>query len=168
MGGFLSSIFMGLIFMGEGALGAIASVFHGGEFFGTGPGDGEQEGRGVYCFHVVANGGAEGEETASVEVVRFAVDGDADVPFENLDGEGAVSVVLFHAGDSLHSDENNSEVVLLEESPRIEAGLPRLLLFGVSYFLGKVELSDFVDHGAVLQRGCHVRALLCRQEVYAS
>jgi hypothetical protein len=33
-------------------------------------------------------------------------------------------------------------------------------LFGVSYFLEKVELSYFVDHGAVLQRGCHVRALL--------
>lgn len=113
----------------KGVLGAIASVFHRCEFFGTGPGDGEQEGGGIYCFHVVTNGGAEGEEIAGVEVVRLAMDGDTDVTFENLDGEGAVGVVLFHAGDSLHGDENNSEVVLLEESPGIEAGLPRLLLF---------------------------------------
>jgi hypothetical protein len=48
------------------------------------------------------------------------------------------------------------------------AGLPWLLLLGVGDLLEKVELRHFVDHGAVLLRGCHVRTLLFREEVYAS
>ena len=159
---------MGLIFMGEGALGAVASVFHGGEFFGAGPGDGEQEGGVVYCFDVVTDGGAEGEEIAGVEVVGLPCDGDADVAFEDLDGDGAVGVVLLHVGAVSMEMRTILRSCFLKRVLAVVAGLPGFFLLGVGDLLGKVELRHFVDHGAVLQGGCHVRSLLCRQEVYAS
>ena len=116
----------------------------------------------------MTDGGGEGEEVAGVEVVRLALDGDADLALEYLDRDGAVGVVLLHAGGVFHGDEDDSEVVFLEEGPGVVAGLPWLLLLGVGDLLEKVELRHSVDHGAVLLRGCHVRTLLCRQEVYAS
>ena len=124
-------------------------MFHGGQFVGAGPGDGEQERGFAYCFHVVTDGGGEGEEVADVEVVWLALDGDADLALEYLDGDGAVGVVLLHAGGGFHGDEDDSEVVLLEEGPGVVAGLPWLLLLGVGDLLEKVELRHFVDHGAV-------------------
>jgi hypothetical protein len=130
-------------------LAAVASVFHGGEFFGAGPGDGEQERGFAYGFDVVADGGGKGEEVAGVEVVLLALNRDADLALEDLDGDGAVGVVLLHAGGGFHGDEDNSEVVLLEEGPGVVAGLPWLFLLGVGDLLEKVELRHFVDHGAV-------------------
>jgi hypothetical protein len=44
----------------------------------------------------------------------------------------------------------------------MDAGRPGFFAFGVVQFLGEIELRDLVDHSAVLQRGCHVRTLLCR------
>jgi hypothetical protein len=143
-------------------------VFHGGELFGAGPGDGEEERGFAYGFDVVTDGGGEGEEVAGVEIVRLALNRDADLALEYLDGYGAVGVVLLHAGGVFHGDEDDSEVVLLEESSGVVAGLPGLFLLGVGDLFEKVELRHSVDHGAVLMRGCHVRTLLCREKVYAS
>jgi hypothetical protein len=125
-------------------------MLHGGQLFRAGPGDGEQESGFVYCFYVVPDGGGEGEEAAGLEVVWLAVDGDADAAFDDLDGDGAVGVVLLHAGGCFHGDEDDSEVVLLEEGPGVVAGLPWLFLLGVGDLLEEVELSHFVDHSAVL------------------
>ena len=115
-------------------------MLHGGKLFGTGPGDGEQEGRVVYCFHVVSDGGREGEEVADMDVVRFAMDGDADVAFETLDGNGAIRVVLLHACGGFHGDEDDSEVVFFEERSGVVAGLPRLFLLRFGYLFEEVEL----------------------------
>ena len=98
---------------------------------------------------------------ADVQVVRLALDSDADLTLEYLDGDGAVGVVLLHAGGVFHGNEDNSEVVFLEEGSGVVAGLPGLFLLGVGDLLEKVELRHSVDHGAVLMRGCHVRTLLC-------
>jgi hypothetical protein len=38
------------------------------------------------------------------------------------------------------------------------AGLPRFLLLGVGDLLEEIELGHLVDHGAVLQRGSHIRS----------
>ena len=73
-------------------------MFHGREFFGAGPGDGEEKGGVGFGFDVVADGVAKGEGSARGEVVRFAVDGDADAAFEDLNGECAVGVVLVSCG----------------------------------------------------------------------
>ena len=35
------------------------------------------------------------------EIVRLALNGDADLTLEDLDGDGAVGVVLLHAGGGL-------------------------------------------------------------------
>src|SRR6202007_317282 len=78
-----------------------------------------------------------------------------------------VGVVLLHASGVFHGNEDDSEVVLFEESPGVVAGLPWLLLFGVGDLFEKVELRHLGDHGAVLQRGCHVRTLLSGEQVYA-
>ena len=66
MSGFLS-------FVERRQLAAIASVLHGGQLFGAGPGDGEQECGLVYGFHVVTDGAREGEEVAGGEIVWLAV-----------------------------------------------------------------------------------------------
>lgn len=95
--------------------------------------------------------------------MRFAVDGDADLALEDLDGDGAVGVVFLHVGGVLHGDEDDAEVVLLEEGLGVEASWPGPLLFGVGYLFGQVEMSDLVDHGSVLQRGCHVDLLIGRK-----
>ena len=146
---------------------AIASMFHGGELFGAGPGDGEQE-RGFACgFDVVTDGGGEGEEISGGDIVWLALNGDAYLALEHVDGDGAVGVVLLHASGVFHRDEDDSEIVLLEEGPGVVTGLPRFLLLRFGDLLEKVELRHSVDHGAVLMRGCHVRTLLFRQEVYA-
>ena len=75
--------------------------------------------------------------------------------FEDLDGDGAVGVVLLHVGGVLHGDEDDAEVVFLEESLGVEAGWPGFLLLGVGDLFEQIELRHFVDHGAVLQGGCH-------------
>ena len=115
-------------------------MFHGGKLFGAGPGDGEQEGGVVDRFHVVSDGAREGEEVADADVVRFAMDADADVAFEALDGDGAVCVMLLHAGGGFHCDEDDSEVVFLEESSGVVAGLPRFFLLGFGDLFEEVEL----------------------------
>ena len=119
---------------------AITAVLHGGQLFRAGPGDGEQEGGLVYCFHVVSDGGREGEEAADLDVVRFAMDGDADVAFETLDGDGAIRVVLLHACGGFHGDEDDSEVVFFEERSGVVAGLPRLFLFRFGDLLEEIEV----------------------------
>jgi hypothetical protein len=131
-------------------LAAIASVFHGGQFFGAGPGDGEQECGFGYCFDVVTDGAGKREEAADGEVVRLALDGDTDLAFEDLNGDGAVGVVFLHAGAGFHCNEDDSEVVLLEEGSGVVAGLPWLLLLGAGDLLVQVELRHLVDHGSVL------------------
>jgi len=98
---------------------------------------------------------AESEESAVGEIVGLAVDGDADFAFEDLNGDSAVGVVLLHAGGVLHGDEDDAEVVLFEESFGVNAGGPRFFALGVGDLLGEIELGDLVDHGAVLQGGCH-------------
>ena len=50
-------------------LGAVASVLHGGQLLGTGPGDGQQEGGIADGLDVMTDGGGEGEEIADVEIV---------------------------------------------------------------------------------------------------
>ncbi len=111
----------------------------------------------AYGLHVMTDGGGEGEEVADAEIVWLAVDGDAYLALEDVDGGGAVGVMLLHAGGVLHGDEDDAEVVLFEESFGGVAGLPGLLLLGVGYLLEQVKLRQFVDHGAVSLRGCHVR-----------
>jgi hypothetical protein len=147
--------------------GAVASVLHGGEFFVAGPRDCEKKGGIAFGFDIVADGVAESEERAGGEIVGLALDVNANLPLENLDGDGAVGVVLFHVGGVLHGDEDDTEVVFFEQCSGVDAGRPGLLVFGVGDFFGQIELSDFVDHGSVLQRSCHGE-LLFRQEVYAS
>src|SRR5271168_458645 len=78
--------------------GAVASVFHGCEFFGAGPGDGQEKGGVALGYHVVPDGVTKGEERAGGQVVRLAIDVDAKLAFEDLDGDGAVGVVLLHMG----------------------------------------------------------------------
>ena len=95
------------------------------------------------------------------------MEGDSYLALENVDGGSAVGVMLFHSGGVLHGDEDNSEVMLFEESFGGVAGLPGFVLLGVGYLLEQVEMRKFVDHGAVSPRGCHVRTLLRCQEVYA-
>ena len=92
-----------------------------------------------------------------MEIVRLAVEGDAYLALENLDGGGAVGVMLLHAGGVLHGDEDNSEVMLFEQSLGGVAGLPGFVLLGIDYLLEQVKMRQFVDHGAVSLRGCHVR-----------
>jgi len=105
-------------------------VLHGGELFGAGPGDGEEKGGVGFGFDVVADRVAKGEEGAGGEVVGLAVDGDLDVAFEDLNGEGAVGVVLLHVGGVLHRDENDAEVVFFEEGFGIDACRPGFFLLG--------------------------------------
>ena len=135
-------------------------MLHSGELFGAGPGDREEECGFFHCFYLVADGAGQSIEVSGVEVVGLALDGDSDVTFKDLDGDGAVGVVLFHVGGGIHSDEYDSEVVLLEEGFGVVSGLPWLFLLGVSDLFEKVELGHFVDHGAVLLRSCHIRAPL--------
>lgn len=75
------------------------------------------------------DGSAESEEISWLEVVGFGVHCETDVPLENLDGDGAVGVMLLHLRGVFHGDEDDSEVVLFEESFGEVAGLPGLLLF---------------------------------------
>ena len=131
-------------------LAAVASVFHGGEFLGAGPGDGEQECGFGDCFDVVPDGAGEREEIADLEVVRVVMDVEDHVAFEDLNGDGAVGVVFLHAGAGFHCNEDDSEVVLLEEGSGVVAGLPWLLLLGAGDLLVQVELRHLVDHGSVL------------------
>ena len=131
-------------------------MLHGGEFFGAGPGDCQEKDRVGFGFYVVTDGGAEGEESAGAEVVRLAIDGDAELALEDMDGDGAVGVVLLHVSGVLHGDEDDPQVVLLEEGFGVNAGGPGLLLLGLGNLLGQIELRHFVDHGAILQGGCHV------------
>ena len=98
---------------------------------------------------------AEGEEGAGGEIVRLALNVDANVTLEDLDGERAVGVMLLHVGSVLHGDKDDAEVVLFEEGSGVDAGWPGLFVLGVGYFFGQIELRDLVDHGAVLQGGCH-------------
>ena len=111
-------------------------MFHGGEFFCARPGDGEEKGGVGFGFNVVPYGVAEGEEGSGGEVVWLAVDGDTDVAFEDLDGEGAVGVVLLHVGGVLHGDEDDAEVVFLEERRGVDAGGPGFFLLGIGEFFG--------------------------------
>lgn len=138
-------------------LAAVASVFHGGQLIAAGPRDGEKESRFFHCLDVVPDRGGECEEVADVKVMLLVVNCNADVAFEHLDGDRPVRVVLFDVSFRFHGDEDDSQVVLLEESSGIVAGLPRLILFGVADLLEKIELRHFVDHGAVLLGSCHVR-----------
>ena len=124
-------------------------MLHGGQFFGAGPGDGQEEGGVADGLYVVPDGGAEGEEVAYVEIVWMAVGGDSNLALKDVDGDGAVGVMLFHAGGVLHGDEDNAEVGFFEEGFCGVAGLPGLLLFGVGYFLEQVKLRQSVDHVAV-------------------
>ena len=89
-------------------------MLHAGQFLVAGPGDCQEKGRVAAGFYVVADGGAKGEEGSGREIVRLAVDGDADLAFEDVERHGAVGVMLFHAGVALHGDEDDPEVVLLE------------------------------------------------------
>ena len=130
-------------------------MLHGGEFFVAGPGDGEEKGGVAFCFDVVADGVAESEEGAGGEIVRLALDVDANVTLEDVDGESAVGVVLVHVSADLHGDEDDAEVLLFEESPGVDAGWPGFFAFGVIQLLCEIELRDLVDHGAVLQGGSH-------------
>jgi hypothetical protein len=141
-------------------------MFHGGEFFCAGPGDSEEEGSVGFGFDVVPDGVAEGEERSSGEVVGFAVDGDSDVAFEDLDGEGAVGVVLLHVCGVLHGDEDNAEVVFLEERFGVDARRPRFFLLGFGEFFGEIELGDLVDHGSVLHGGSHESLLSALAEKF--
>jgi len=125
-------------------------MLHGGEFFGAGPGDCQEKG-GVFAgFDVVTNRVAESEEGAGGEIVGLAVDGDTELAFEDLDGDRAVGVVLFHVGGVLHGDKDDAEVMLLEEGLGVEAGGPGFFLFGIGDLLEQIELSHLVDHSAVL------------------
>jgi hypothetical protein len=135
-------------------------VLHGGKFFGAGPGDGEEKDGVGFCVDVVTDRVAEGEESSVGEVVGLAVDGDADFAFEDLNGEGAVGVVFLHVGGVLHGDEDYAEVVLFEESFGVDAGGPGFFVLGFGDLFGEIELGDLVDHGAVLQGGCHGSLLL--------
>ena len=102
---------------------------------------------------------AESEEAAGWEIVRLSVDGDADLALEDLDGECAVGVVLLHVGSVLHGDEDYAEIVLFEEGFGVDAGGPGFFVLGVGDLFGEIELGDLVDHGAVLQGGCHCSLL---------
>ena len=135
-------------------------MFHGGELFIAGPGDSQQEGGVFDGFYVVPDGGGEGEEVADAEIVWVVLSADADVAFEYLDGDGAVSVVLLHSGGLFHGDEDDSEVVLFEEGFGVMAGGPWLFLLGVGDLLVEIKLRLFIDHGAVLLGGCHLLLLL--------
>jgi hypothetical protein len=138
-------------------------VLHGGEFFGTGPGDGQKKSGVAFGLDMVTDGVAESEKCTGWEIVLLSVDGDANLTLENLDGECAVGVVLLHVGGVLHGDEDDAEVVFLEEGLGVEAGWPGFLMLRVGEFLEQIELSDFVDHGSVLQRGCHGELLFGRK-----
>ena len=141
-------------------LGAVAPVLHAGQLFCAGPGDGQQKGGVAFGFHIVPDGVAESEESAGGEIVRLAVYGDSELAFEDLDGGGAVGVVLFHVSGILHGDEDDAEVVLLEEGPGVKTGWPGLFFLRVVHLFAQVELRHFVDHGAVLQGGCHMRSFV--------
>ena len=147
-------------------LGAVATVLHCGELLIAGPGDGEEEGGVLEGFYFVLDGGSEGEEISWLEVVGFAVDSEANLPFDDMDGDGAVGVVLLHLRGVFHGDKDNSEVMLFEEGLGEVAGLPGLLLLGVGDFLVKVKLRQPVDHGAVFLGGCHF-GFLSASNVYA-
>jgi hypothetical protein len=108
----------------------------------------------------VTDGGGEGEEVADMEVVRVAVDVEAEFAFEYLERDGSVGVVLLHPGGLLHGDENDSEVVLFKEGFGVVARGPGFFLFGVGYLLEQIELRLFVDHGAVLLGGGHCSSLI--------
>ena len=136
-------------------LGAVAAVLHGHQILIAGPGDGEEEGGVLKGLYFVANGGAEGDEVSCFEVVGLAVNGEAYLPLEDLDGEGSVCVMLLHTGCVLHDDEDDAEIVFLEEGLGVVAGLPGFLLLGVGDLLGEVELRHLVDHGAVFEGGGH-------------
>ncbi len=86
-----------------------------------GPGDGEEEGGVVERFDVVADGCAEREEIAGGELVWLAADVDAHMAGEDLDGDCAVGMMLFHVRAGLHGDEQDAEVVLLEKHLRVLA-----------------------------------------------
>ena len=116
--------------VGFSFLGTVAAVLHRGELFGTRPGDGEEKGGVGFGFDVVADRVAESEEGSGGEVVRLSIDGDAELAFEDLDGEGAVGVVLLHVGGVLHRDKNDAEVVFLEEGFGIDACRPGFFLLG--------------------------------------
>ena len=142
-------------------------MLHGGELLGAGPGDGEKEGGVADGFDVVAERGGQGEKVADAERVRFSVDRDTKLAFENLDGEGAVGVMLFHARGMLHGEENDTEVVRLEQGAGVVAGGPGLLLFGVIDLFEEIELCEFIGHGAVCKRGRHFLEPSLWEEVYA-
>ncbi len=72
-------------------------------------------------------------------------------PREDLDGDGAVGVVLVHARAGLHGDEQDAEVVFLEKHLREVTGGPGLLLRGFGDFAVQVKLRKLVDHGAVVE-----------------
>jgi hypothetical protein len=147
-------------------LGAVAAVLHCGELLIAGPGDGEEEGGVFEGFDFMLDGGAEGEEVSQLEVVWFAVHREANLSLKNVDGDGAVGVVLLHLCGFFHGDEDDTEVVFFEESFGEVAGLPGLLLLGVCDFLKEVKLSEPVDHGPVFLGGCHFGFLL-DSNVYA-
>ena len=94
--------------------GAVAAVLHGGQLLVARPGDCEEKDRVAFGFYVVPDGGAKGEESAGGEIVRLAVDRDADLTLNDVEREGAVGVMLFHAGGVLHGDEDNPQVVFLK------------------------------------------------------
>src|ERR1700677_55453 len=94
--------------------GAVAAVLHGGQFLVAGPGDCQEKGRVALGFYVVPDGGGKGGEGSGGEIVRLADDGDANVAPDDVERDGAVGVMLFHAGVALHGDEDDPEVVFLE------------------------------------------------------
>jgi len=79
----------------------------------------------------------------------FAVDREANLSFEDMDGDGAVGVVLLHVRAAFHGDEHNAEVVFLEERPSVLTGLPGLLRCGLSDLVVEIEVRHPVDHGAI-------------------
>jgi len=103
----------------------------------------------------VFDGCGESEDVSGAEIVSLALDVEAELSFEDMDGDGAVGVVLLHLGSVLHVDEDDAQVVLLEERFGVEAGLPGFFLLGVGDLLGEIELCAVFDHGAVVVEGGH-------------
>jgi len=64
-------------------------------------------------------------------------------------------VMFLHVGGALHGDEDDAEVVLFVEGFGVDAGGPGFFMLGFGDLFGEIELGDLVDHGAVLQGGCH-------------
>jgi hypothetical protein len=82
--------------------------------------------------------------------MRFTLRGEANLSFKDVDGNGAIGMVLLHLRGWLHRDQNSTKVGLLEQGLRVVTGLPRLLALRVGDLACEIELGKFIKHVAVV------------------